>query len=201
MVKKINLLEEKIEELKKLDPNFETFGADSHRYVFNSKISENELFLFEESHKVKLPKDYRNFIKHFGNGGCGPDSGIFKLENGIYDLPLNKTKSEIITLKNEFRFDTFWNLEEIPKDNYDAWEDEYDKIKWTDGMLRIGHLGCGMYTNLVITGKEKGNVWIDSRTNEGGIYPANYYNKTIKNDFTSWYVNWLENAIKTLKTE
>ena len=195
----LDLIDDKIKELKKLDTDFKIFGAESHKYIFNDKISEEELFLFEENHKIKLPEDYRKFLTYFGNGGCGPNSGIFKLENGIYDIPLNKKQSEIITLKNKFRFKTFWNLEEISKDNYDVWEDEYDKIKYADGMLRIGHLGCGMYSNLIVTGNQKGTIWIDSRTNEGGIYPVNYYNKTLKNDFFSWYLNWLENSIKSLK--
>ena len=195
-----DLIRKKIGEFRKLDTDFKTLGAESHQYIFNTTIDENELLLFEKEHQIKLPEDYRKFLKTFGNGGCGPDSGIFKLENGIYDIPLNKKQSEIITLKNEFRFDDFWNLEEISKENYDVWEDEYDKLKWTDGMLRIGHLGCGMYSNIVITGNLKGTIWIDSRTNEGGIYPANYYNKNIKNDFLSWYLNWIESSIKILKT-
>ena len=195
-----NLIGEKIEGLKKLDTGFKTFGSESHQYIFNNTIDENELLLFEKKYEIKLPEDYKQFLKTYGNGGCGPDSGLFKLENGIYDIPLNKKQSKIVTPKNEFRFNGFWNLEEISKDNYDAWEDEYDNIKWADGMLRIGHLGCGMYSNLVITGKQKGTIWIDSRTNEGGIYPANYYNKTIKNDFLSWYLHWIESSIKKLKT-
>lgn len=196
----LNLIRTKIEELKKLDPKFTVFGAESHQYIFNSVITEDEISLFESKYDIKIPKDYRSFLKNFGNGGCGPNSGLFKLENGIYDIPLNKTQSKIIHLKKEFRFKTFWNLEGFSEDNYDVWEDEYDKLKWADGMLRISHLGCGMYANIVLNGKEKGNIWIDSRTNEGGIYPANYYNKTIKNDFFSWYLHWIESSIKELNT-
>jgi hypothetical protein len=194
-------IKNKIEELKELDLNLTVFGADSHQYLFNSKIDENELCLFEEKHNIAIPKDYRIFLKKFGNGGCGPDNGLFRLEVGIYDIPLNIKQSKIIALKNEFRFESYWNLEGFSENNYDVWEDEYDQLKWSDGMLRIGHLGCGIYSNLVLNGKEKGNIWIDSRTNENGIYPANYYNKRTKNDFLSWYLYWLESSIKNLKNK
>lgn len=189
----------KLKELKGLDFDFKIFGAASHKYIFNAVISENELSLFESKYDIKIPEDYRQFLKSFGNGGCGPGSGIFKLETGIYDIPLNKKQSEIIHLKKEFRFKTFWNLEDFSQYNYDVWENEYDKLKWADGMLRINHLGCGIYANLVLNGKEKGTIWIDSRTNEGGIYPTNYYNNELKNDFISWYLHWIESSIKELK--
>lgn len=195
----LQIISDKLEELKLLDTDFKIFGAESHRYTFNLKIEEEEILVFENEHKIKLPENYRTFLKTFGNGGCGPDSGLFKLEKGIYDIPFNAPKSEIINLKKDFKFDDFWNLETYPKEDYDKWMDEYDDVKWANGMLRIGHLGCGMYSNLIISGKEKGTIWIDSRTNEGGIYPANYYNNNTKNDFLSWYLYWIENAIIELK--
>ena len=196
-----NVILEKLKILKELDTNYKVFGAESHQYNFNSVLTENEFTLFEETHKIKLPEDYRQFLKTIGNGGCGPSFGLFKLETGIYDIPFNKKQSEIINLNKEFKFTNFWNLEENPKEDYDKWLDEYDDIKWANGMIRINHLGSGMYSNLIISGKEKGNIWIDSRTNEGGIYPSNYYNKAIKNDFLSWYLHWIENSIKELKTK
>jgi hypothetical protein len=195
----LNLILEKLKTLKELDTEYKVFGADSHQYNFNPEITEDELMQFEKKNRIKLPKDYRNFIKTIGNGGCGPDFGLFKLKTGIYDIPFNKKQSEIINLEKEFKFIDFWNLEEFPKDDYDIWLDEYDNIKWTNGMLRINHLGSGKYSNLIISGKEKGNIWIDSRTNEGGIYPSNNYNTALKNDFLSWYLYWVESSIIQLK--
>lgn len=53
---------------------------------FRKKISS-----FEKKFKVKLPEDYRNYLKIIGNGGSGPNSshGISKIEyiypvRGIY---------------------------------------------------------------------------------------------------------------------
>ena len=192
---------EKLEELKNLDTRFEVFGAEAHQYIFNPKLEEETITLFEEKHKIKLPENYRYFLLNIGNGGCGPGSGLLKLETGVYDIPFNKQNSEIITLKNEFRFTNFWNLEEFPKEDYDLWENEYDKIKWTDGMLRINHLGCGIYSNLIITGKERENIWIDSRSNEIGVYPAYDSNNNLKNDFLSWYLNWINYSINEFKTD
>ena len=99
----------KLEELKLLDTDFKNFGAESHRYTFNLKIEEEEILVFENKHKIKLPENYRTFLKTFGNGGCGPDSGLFKLEKGIYDIPFNASNSEIINLKKDFKFDAINN--------------------------------------------------------------------------------------------
>lgn len=188
----------KINQLKTLDKYFKVFGADAHHYNFRQNIDKEEVINFEQGHNISLPEDYRNFILRFGNGGCGPGYGLLKLENGIYDLPTNRTQSEIITLSNSFRFSKYWNFEEHSNDS-EEWEEEYDNIKWTDGMLRICHLGSAAYLNLVITGKERGNVWIDDRSSEGGIYPNNHYSKKEKYDFLSWYSDWLDNSINQFR--
>ena len=58
-----NVILEKLKILKELDTNYKVFGAESHQYNFNSVLTENELILFEETHKIKLPEDYRLFLK------------------------------------------------------------------------------------------------------------------------------------------
>ena len=194
----IDTLKLKIQNLRKLDKRFRLFGSDHHKYKFRSSINNTQIKAFEQKHNIELPEDYRAFLLEFGNGGCGPGYGLIQLENGPYDIPHNKEESEIISLQSSFRFETYWNLEDFPKENYSTWEDEYDQIKWADGMLRIAHLGCGIYCNIIISGNERGNIWIDDRGSEGGIYPDNYYTKAKNYDFISWYTYWLDNAIKEI---
>lgn len=194
----IDEIADKIVQLKTLDPHFTVFGSDSHRYKSQKEISEDQIAAFESKHKIILPSDYRNFILRFGDGFCGPAFGLFKLENGIYDLPTNIENSETITLNKPFRLNGYWNLEEFPKDDEEKWDDEYFDIKWTDGMLRICHLGCAIYVNLIITGKERGNIWIDDRSSDAGIYPVNHYSDMKKYDFLSWYLGWLDYSLNQL---
>lgn len=193
----IKSIEKKISELRSLDKSFVIFGSKGHEYKFGSKISENEVAEFERKHTITLPHSYREFILHFGNGGCGPSYGIMNLASGILDNPFNRTESEIINLSNPFRFETSWNLEHIEDD--DLWDKEYDLAKWCDGMLRICHEGCGYFVNIVVTGKEKGNVWIDGRVSDGGIYPVKHHTENTNTTFTEWYLSWLNNAIEELR--
>ena len=192
----MKIVETKISELRLLDKTFSVFGSEDHKYEFNTEISKNELIEFENKHGITLPNSYREFILKFGNGGCGPAYGLLQIETGILDIPHYPEDSDIIKLSNEFRFDTFWNLENFPKNDYQLWEKEYDHSKWNDGMLRICHEGCGTFLNLVITGKERGNIWVDDRANDGGIYPVNHHKGKTKTDFIAWYLNWLNESIE-----
>lgn len=197
--KNIKIIDDKLSVIRNLDKNFSIFGSEHHKYRFDSPISENEIIRFEKTHGFTLPKDYREFILEFGNGGSGPHYGLLSLEKGILDLPQNSKQSDIIKLSKPFRFKTIWNIDNI-KGTLDFKEEEYDNSKWADGMLRICHIGCGAFANIVVTGKEKGNIWIDDRVSEGGIYPVNNHNnKEKKYNFTEWYLNWLDESITELK--
>lgn len=66
--------------LRKLhDGDAKVFGVDSHHFLLNPTIEEEEIEAFERRHKILLPTDYRNFLIHIGNGGAGPYYGIFPL--------------------------------------------------------------------------------------------------------------------------
>lgn len=198
---KMKIIADKISELKSLDKTFSVFGAYAHKYLFNHKISLNEIEDFEKEHQITLPTDYRDFILTFGNGGCGPDYGILTLKTGILDIPHYPSESDLIKLSNEFRFNTFWDLEYSPEDDFESWQNEYENSKWCDGMLRICHQGCGIFLNLVITGNERGNIWVDDRANDGGIYPYNFHLGKDKTDFFNWYIDWINKSLEFLKNK
>jgi hypothetical protein len=174
------------------------FGAEKHKYKFNWKLSTSWITKFEKKHGITLPKDYREFLSNYGNGGCGPNFGLFKLEDGVLNIPKYPKDSEIINISAECRFENYWNLDFDKYENDEKWEEEYFNPKWVDGMLRISHQGCGRYVNLVITGKERGNIWVDNRVSDGGIYPVD--SKKPKTDFITWYIDWIENSINEIKT-
>jgi hypothetical protein len=85
-------------------------------------------------------------------------------------------------------------IEEI-KDQDDS-EGDYFDDNYKRGSMDICHEGCGHITLLVISGKEKGNMWGDSRCSDGGIYPLQISpNNKGRISFLQWYLEWLESNI------
>jgi len=194
----IELIKSKIEELKSIDNQFRIFGAEYHKYEFNSLVNESEVTSFENQHNIELPEFYREFILHFGLQGCGPNYGLLNFDYAILSTPSNPKDSEKITLSNDFRFESIWNIK-YEQGDYGKWEKEYFEAKWIDGSIRICHEGCGYYVNLVVKGSEKGNIWLDARASDGGIFPIGHHKGEAKTTFEEWYINWLNDSINKMK--
>lgn len=71
---------QKIQKLKALDSNFYIHGAETHRYRFNPVVKESVLESTEKRLGCRLPEALRRFYLEVGNGGAGPDWGLWKLE-------------------------------------------------------------------------------------------------------------------------
>ena len=96
----------KLNELKYLDKKFEVFGALSHRYEFNERLSIDELIQFEEKYEIHLPEGYKAFLSEIGNGGAGPYYGIHPLQRDLGEFnPQNKFEH----LKFNFPHIENWN--------------------------------------------------------------------------------------------
>lgn len=203
--KKMNLqigrIKEKLNKLKRKDSGRVIFGASKHRYKFFRTKTEAELIDFEERFKIRLPESYRIFIKEIGNGGGGPYYGLEQLEAGIFSDLDYKNEAGYIDPSKEFLFTEAWNLdlnEMAEGEDYSQREEVYYDNKWANGLLRICNFGCGVSINLVVNGIEYGNIWVDDRCNDGGIYPDHYFGNTEKIDFLTWYELWLDQSLKEL---
>lgn len=201
----LDRIKNKLSLLKSLDKGFEIFGSRKHNYQFNKVKSEKQLIRFEKENGITLPIEYREFLKHIGNGGAGPYYGLERLENGRevdLDYP---TKMDLIDLSKPFPFTKHWNVEfgEITEENYEAIEerkvDEYYANRFINGLLRIANFGCAVSMNLVVNGKEKGNVWVDDRGNDNGLFPDPYFVTDRRLSFLEWYELWLDKSIEELK--
>ncbi|WP_394795493.1 SMI1/KNR4 family protein [Armatimonas sp.] len=51
-------------------------GAGQHGYRFGPTLREEEIRAWEQILHIHLPEDYRQFLQHIGNGGCGPNGGL-----------------------------------------------------------------------------------------------------------------------------
>jgi len=195
---------QKLENLKEKDKSFLCFGAYKHQYKLNPKLSEEEVLKFESDNKVRLPEQYRDFLKTIGNGGAGPYYGLEKLENGLYiDLDYKEENAKI-ALSKPFPFTEPWNLiaksfeKELSDEEYNKLQNEYFDDKWINGLLRLSNYGCGIFMNLVVTGKERGHIWVDNRCNDGGLCPDPYFEQKGRTTFLDWYELWLDSELKKL---
>jgi SMI1 / KNR4 family (SUKH-1) len=197
----IQRIKQKLQELKKIDQKLTVFGASNHRYELSEVKSEMELTDFESKYKITLPEPYRLFLKEMGNGGAGPYYGIEKLESGIYSDLDYKNPMYKIDPSKEFPFTQAWNLEFDHSDEeiyYKQKDEIYFDEKWANGLLRICNFGCGISINLVVNGSEYGNVWVDDRCNDGGIYPNEYFGNKERTDFLTWYELWLDKSFQDI---
>ncbi|MDV6168793.1 SMI1/KNR4 family protein [Flavobacterium sp. DG1-102-2] len=206
----MNLIEkEQLVKLKKIDGKgffkrnpFQLFGSEEHQYQLNYPLSEKEILNFEKTNQIQLPIEYRNFIKDIGNGGAGPVYGIFRLQD--WDLELDIENKNF--LNEKFPHTEKWNLifPENQNDEYDsesdafvAWESECFSERHIYGSIRICHFGCAIYYVLVVSGVEKGNIWVDARATDEGIYPVTSETKSRYN-FAEWYNEWIADSLKKL---
>ncbi|MGE6220002.1 SMI1/KNR4 family protein [Nubsella zeaxanthinifaciens] len=198
----INRIKDKLNRLKEADQDFEIFGSDTHEYNLNPAKTEEELMKFETENQITLPDEYREFLLFVGNGGAGPYYGLEPLEHGR-EVDLDYVSGKyLLDLSKPFQFTEPWNVEfeEADDDNYEEIEQQkienYYDNKFSNGLLRISNFGCGVRMNIVVNGKEKGNIWVDDRTNGNGIFPDPYFDITDKITFLDWYELWLDKSLK-----
>jgi hypothetical protein len=188
----------KVNTLKMKDRSLQLFGASSHRYQFNRAQSEQELQEFEQRFRVQLPEEYRYFLKQIGNGGAGPFYGVVPLENSLFDSLDYPDPLSLINASLDFNFKEAWNMDlgDCEDEDYSRREEEYYNPKWANGMLRISNFGCGVSMNIVVNGSEQGNIWVDDRCSDGGIYPFEIPEKGGRIGFFDWYDFWLDTAFR-----
>jgi hypothetical protein len=159
------------------DKRFFRFGASTHKYALNPSLTEEQIQAFEAKNNVRLPEDYRQFLLQLGNGGAGPYYGLYTLEEGLVNQDPD-------FLSRPFPYTSAW--QEYPT------SEESDAYIFDDlhiqGTLRLCHEGCGYYNFLVITGAERGSVWIDARVSDQGIGPLSHpVTNAPRVTFSEWY--------------
>lgn len=149
--------------------------------VLNAPISERAVQDFEVAHGIQVPDGYREFLLRAGNGGDGPpEYGLGPLGLPANDMSAEQARwwVELRDVKKPFPFTSTW-----------VWEDGQESEEGTEeqvnfGSIYIGNDGCGAYWHLIVSGPERGNVWMIAGE---GVTPA-----CPKRDFLTWYEDWLD---------
>jgi SMI1 / KNR4 family (SUKH-1) len=121
-----------LDELRLSDLDCRLFGARKHRYILAPTLGEARLSALEAVYDVRLPEDYRSFLRLVGNGGAGPHYGLFSLEEAV-------PKEDLSALATPFPY----AAAHVPADD--------DRLP---GCLTLAHHGCGYYDFLVVTGPD-----------------------------------------------
>ena len=202
---RINRIKDKLQHLSELDSEHSIFGSETHKYELNPPKTEGELQTFEQKHQIRLPIEYRTFLKEVGNGGAGPYYGLEPLEHGRFTDLDSRNEDWLIDLSAPFPHTERWNMdfgpvpEEDTPEEQEYWrkrDEEYFDDKWIKGMLRVSNFGCGVSMNLIVNGTEFGNIWVDDRGNDQGIYPDPYFEVDHRLNFLDWYELWLDRSLK-----
>lgn len=200
----IEQIKEKLGELKGLDKEFRLFGASSHKYKLNNVLSFTQIEEFEKKYGITLPVGYKEFLLKIGDGGAGPNYGLVKLEDSLFaDMDFknedNKTNPSLPFPHTEPQMMFNEDFDEEKHDE-EAFEEIWGHPHHNYGILRLSNGGCGIFTSLVVNGEEYGNLWIDDRGSDAGIYPANMMDdKPERINFLDWYETWLDQSINSLK--
>lgn len=136
-------------------------GAKTHHYRFNPTASVQEVRQFEAELGITLPESYFRFLTEIGNGGAGPDYGLYSLEQMrscnehlLWQLPFGETYLDSALTQEK------WNA--FIK-TLDA-EEEDEAIEALIGRMFHGALvisthGCSYDTVLMCSGSHEGKLF------------------------------------------
>lgn len=131
---------------------------------------------FEQTSGIVLPEPYRSFVATVGNGCADgpPLYGLVRLDPAVVPDRLAR----------RFPLTAAWVWEDEP----DADPDRIDAVL-RDGLLRLGHDGCGIDWALVVTGEHRGQVW--QLTDVGAQpYGRPFGWTTAEPGFAGWVARW-----------
>ena len=149
---------------KEKDRQMQIFGASSHKYEFNPVISEEKVRKFEKYYNIKLPDAYVVYLTRVGNGGAGPNYGLYSLETVAKKNKhwLSKQSDEIF-LDRKDKTGEWREMCELYDQAAELENDEeclrIEEIIY-NGALVISTPGCTMYTILMCKGENYGKIGI-----------------------------------------
>lgn len=136
--------------------------------TLNDIISIEKIRDFEKEYNICLPEELVLFYSEIGNGG--------KMIDGFCLKRFEELDFDICKIKEEFIFTDYWIWEE---DNNEDLLNEIDK-----GNIELIDIGDCQRWNIIITGKERGQMWFFT---DVGIQPC-----APKRSFLSWFEYWLD---------
>lgn len=191
-----------INTLRTADKFFRTFGSrepwGGHQYRLNRVVSLQTLKNFEKKYRIRLPKEYVEFLSEIGNGGMGPAYGLIPLLKSVKGIPKKEICSVFLPGNNEaIRIMEARADQEIS--GLPEWERETVRIDRA-GYLNLADYGCGEYAILILTGEQKGKVWYRYEDKAHPMFISRKGKLSVLN-FRDWYMHWLNESVQHLTTQ
>ena len=180
----------KLAELRRRGPKI--FGTSKHHYRLVPPLPEETVAAFEREHRIILPEDYRRFVTEVGDGLAGPGYGLYPLKETV-------RVANPVLLSRPFPHHEAWDP--IPSPEATGFDTDDYSDEDIQGTLCISDQGCGMGILLVLTGAERGNLWLDDRDSDMGVRPVRHsITDAPRVTFLPWYTAWLDESLALAAT-
>ncbi len=186
---------------RRIDQKFDLFGASTHHYQLNPPLEASFVRGVEEKYGFRLPEEYFHFITQVGDGGAGPDYGIYP-----FMTKLAKSDSpQAECYRQEYRrslavpftprpmqpddleahaIATREAYEKTPE-RYFVYEKPETEYEWCElnGFFILGTHGCQWDFGIVTAGERRGQVFDYDNSDAYGFVAAS---------FDAFYQQWLD---------
>ncbi|MCG7408328.1 SMI1/KNR4 family protein [Paenibacillus sp. ACRRX] len=187
----LDRINNKLEKAMHKDMDCLVFGASSHKYRVNEKLTAKELADWQAKNQVALPEPYTQFLTNVGNGGAGPYYGIYSIGEATSHIDSSVLATKCV-LHPEMTKEEWNRLTSPLISDEDISDLEYEAVRdqVMGGMLCIGTQGCEYDMYLVIEGKYRGRIVYTS-----DFYPDHPFFFVYEDNFLDWYERWLDEII------
>jgi uncharacterized protein (TIGR02996 family) len=203
----LSRIKKKIVRLRQADPGFQVFGSESHKHQLGPVLSKLTIVWFEREHQVALPEEYRMFLLEVGNGGMGPPL------SGLYSLAKAEEQSTFINLARPFPVSGHDTEEFIGRCLRNEPRSALSRVGITHiedaeaplapltlsrcqaGCLPLadfGGGGIGIKSYLVVSGEQRGFIWLEGYAGLEGCEPDYSRNTGEQKSFFAWYEKYLD---------
>jgi hypothetical protein len=154
----------------------EAFGVDDGG---ESALGWEAVRAFEAEHAVVLPEPYRTFVAEISDGSSQgpPEYGLV----GLVESAEGRDPGKPFPLTEAW----MWEDDDGGHEDPDAVVEQVG----LHGSLNLGTDGCGMDWHLVVTGPQRGHMWLV--TGEGAMpHGAEFGGTTARAGFAGWVEHW-----------
>ena len=160
-----------LEECSLREKELKSFGVKAHGVKINPVAGEEEILKFEKKFGMKLPEDFRYFLKNVGNGCTTPGFSVFsisQIEDHMFNF-FNQKKEEPLFFDETLTREKWVGL--VDKIDESCGHDEILLIReMMAGTIDIGTFGDSYDLLLTCRGNTEGSViffdWSFIKNNE-----------------------------------